>query len=429
MLIMVEPISPQDLRRIKAQFGIVGHSPKLDYALTTASQVAKTDMSVLIMGDSGTGKESFSKLIHALSPRKHYPFVPVNCGAIPEGTVDSELFGHEKGAFTGATDARKGYFEYADKGTIFLDEVAELPLSTQARLLRILEYGEFMKVGSSRVQRVDVRIVAASNVDLQRGVSEGKFREDLYYRLSTVPIAVPALRDRKEDIPILFRRFAADHADRYKTAQIHLSPAAEKALMNYHFPGNVRQLKNVVEQLAVFSLAREVDEEMLLKCLPRAPQTTSVVLEKERFSKLSDREILYQILLEMRKDVNQLKSLTHKLLEKEKGEALLPEHGRLFSDAEKGAAGALRSLSEAAREQDSEAYQEISVEPPVDYEVREEVVAEADGDDYSVKGLEREAITRALAKYKRKKIAAKRLGISERTLYRKLQAYAASKKT
>ena len=414
--------SSEALRRVKARFGIVGVAPKLHYALTTALQVAETDMGVLITGDSGTGKEAFSKLIHALSRRRHHPFVLVNCGAIPSGTVDSELFGHEKGAFTGATDTRKGYFEYANEGTIFLDEVAELPLSTQARLLRVLEYGEFMKVGSSKMKRTDVRVVAATNVDLQGRFEEGKFREDLYYRLSTVPIAVPSLRERQEDIPLLFKKFAMDCAEKYRTAQVYLTEKAEKRLMRYHFPGNIRQLKNIVEQLAVLSLSREIDEEVLEKHLPEVNKNTFMVMEKESFSKLSDREILYQILLEMRRDVSQLKSLTHKLLEKGEKGALLREHGSLFR--QKGAESG-EFLPAAFADGDGESprtadrYKEVAIDAPAGYEVREVTGS----GERSVKDWEKEAIMRALGKYKKRRVVAEKLGISERTLYRKIRRY------
>lgn len=417
---MTTHIPPSDLRQIKAKFGIVGHSPKLHYALSAALQVAKTEMTVLIRGDSGTGKESFSKIIHALSARKHDPFVPVNCGAIPEGTVDSELFGHERGAFTGATDMRKGYFEYADKGTIFLDEVAELPFSAQARLLRILEYGEFMRVGSSKAQRVDVRVIAATNVDLQERFSQGKFREDLYYRLSTVPIAVPSLRERKEDIPLLFKKFAADYAEKYKTTTIFLSPEAEQCLVDYHFSGNIRQLKNLVEQMSVLSFNREISEEILQKYLPKTPKNTFMVLEKEGFSKLSDREILYKILLEMRYDVNQLKALTYKLLRKEETPSLLGDHDRLFGKRGKAVGGEyVPTLSGEGQELPHSDREQVAIGLPVNYEIKE-----VETKDFSMKGLEKEAIMRALERHKKKKEVAAQLGISERTLYRKLREYA-----
>src|SRR6201995_2078349 len=256
-----------DTQSIKNRFGIIGNSPALNHALDTAVQVANTDLSVLIVGESGVGKEDFSQIIHALSPRKHNPFIAVNCGAIPEGTIDSELFGHEKGSFTGAVDSRKGYFETVNGGTIFLDEIGEMPLGTQARLLRVLEAGEFIRVGSSKVQKTDVRVIAATNKDLLELTGKNKFREDLYYRLSTVPIRVPSLRDRKEDIPLLFRKFAVDFAERYKTAPVQLDDEAKNLLINYSWPGNVRELKNIAEQISVLSQDKLITGEQLRKFL------------------------------------------------------------------------------------------------------------------------------------------------------------------
>src|SRR5690242_169041 len=260
-----------DLQSIKNRFGIIGNSPALNYALQVAAQVANTDLTVLIAGESGVGKEAFSHIIHSLSSRKHNPFIAVNCGAIPEGTIDSELFGHEKGSFTGAVDSRKGYFETVNGGTIFLDEIGEMPLGTQARLLRVLETGEFIRVGSSKVQKTDVRVIAATNKDLLQLVQQNKFREDLYYRLNTVPIRVPALRDRKEDIPLLFRKFAVDFAERYKTAPVQLEEEARVKLMNYPFPGNVRELKNIAEQISVLAIDKQVRAPELEKFLPANP--------------------------------------------------------------------------------------------------------------------------------------------------------------
>src|SRR3954462_6111807 len=258
-----------DQQAIKNRFGIIGSSAALNYALNVAIQVANTDLSVLINGESGVGKEAFSQIIHVLSARKHNPFIAVNCGAIPEGTIDSELFGHEKGSFTGAVDSRKGYFETVNGGTIFLDEIGEMPLGTQARLLRVLEAGEFIRVGSSKVQKTDVRVIAATNKDLLESTQNGKFREDLYYRLNTVPIRVPSLRDRKEDIPLLFRKFAVDFAERYKTAPVQLDDEARQILMNYPFPGNVRELKNIAEQISVLSVEKQVTAAQLQKFLPQ----------------------------------------------------------------------------------------------------------------------------------------------------------------
>src|SRR5579871_3063219 len=303
-----------DIQAIKNRFGIIGNSPALSYALQVASQVANTDLAVLIIGESGVGKEAFSQIIHALSARKHNPFIAVNCGAIPEGTIDSELFGHEKGSFTGAVDSRKGYFETVNGGTIFLDEIGELPLGTQARLLRVLEAGEFIRVGSSKVQKTDVRVIAATNKDLLELTDKGKFREDLYYRLSTVPIRVPALRDRKEDIPLLFRKFAVDFAERYKTAPVQLDEDAKNWLINYPWPGNVRELKNIAEQISVLSEEKHISAEVLRRFIPEStanrlpmvmPSNGSGKNGNHDFN--NEREILYTLFFDMKKDVTELK--------------------------------------------------------------------------------------------------------------------------
>ena len=307
-----------DIQSIKNRFGIIGNSPALNYALQVAAQVANTDLTVLINGESGVGKEAFSLIIHSLSNRKHNPFIAVNCGAIPEGTIDSELFGHEKGSFTGAVDSRKGYFETVNGGTIFLDEIGEMPLGTQARLLRVLEAGEYIRVGSSKVQKTDVRVIAATNKDLFQLVQQGKFREDLYYRLSTVPIRVPALRDRKEDIHILFRKFAADFADKYKTPSIQLDEEAKNVLINYPWPGNVRELKNIAEQMSVLSEDKNITVKDLNKFLQpysnnRLPALTSQHAAAQDFS--SEREILYKLFFDMKKDVTELKRMFLEILQ------------------------------------------------------------------------------------------------------------------
>src|SRR5918993_738968 len=287
-----------DIQSIKNRFGIIGNSPALNYALQVASQVANTDLTVLIFGESGVGKEVFSQIIHALSGRKHNPFIAVNCGAIPEGTIDSELFGHEKGSFTGAADSRKGYFETVNAGTIFLDEIGEMPIGTQARLLRVLESGEFIRVGSSKVQKTDVRVITATNKDLLNLVQQGRFREDLYYRLSTVPIRVPALKDRKEDIPLLFRKFAVDFADRYKTGPVQLTDEARAQLINYPWPGNVRELKNIAEQISVLSTDKSVTSKTLSRFLPENNVNRLPVLVQSNGSGThefaNEREILYK---------------------------------------------------------------------------------------------------------------------------------------
>src|SRR5215216_3155449 len=308
-----------DIQSIKNRFGIIGNSPALNHALNVATQVANTDLSVLINGESGVGKEVFSQIIHALSARKHNPFIAVNCGAIPEGTIDSELFGHEKGSFTGAVDSRKGYFETVNGGTIFLDEIGEMPLGTQARLLRVLESGEFIRVGSSKVQKTDVRVIAATNKDLLQLVQIGKFREDLYYRLSTVPIRVPALHDRPEDIHILFRKFAADFADKYKTASVQLDEEAKQVLINYPWPGNVRELKNIAEQISVLSQDKQITAKTLAKFLPENNTNRLPVLAHvngngtQEFS--NEREILYKLFFDMKKDVTELKKIFFEVIQ------------------------------------------------------------------------------------------------------------------
>ncbi len=310
-----------ELQTVKQRFGIIGNSTLLNTALQTAIKVAPTDMNVLILGESGVGKESFSKIIHHLSGRKHAPFIAVNCGAIPEGTIDSELFGHEKGAFTGATEKRKGYFESVSGGTIFLDEVGELPLGTQARLLRILENGEFIKVGSSQVQKTDVRVVAATNRDLLERANMGKFREDLYYRLATVPIRVPKLSERKEDIYTLFRKFSADFAEQHHRTILELNPEAQTLLNSYHWPGNIRQLKNVTEQICVLETASVLDASQLQQYIPSNENSLPVLLGKidGNFDGMSERDIFYKVLVDLRRDVNDLKKVVFGLLEANEG--------------------------------------------------------------------------------------------------------------
>src|SRR3982750_2401073 len=304
-------ITEQEIQTVKQRFTIIGTSPLLNNAVRVAMQVAPTDMSVLITGESGSGKESFSKIIHSLSPRKHGQFIAINCGSIPEGTIDSELFGHEKGSFTGAHESRKGYFEVTDGGTIFLDEIGEMPLGTQARLLRVLENGEFIKVGSSKVQKTDVRVVAATNVNLMKNVEEGKFREDLYYRLSTVPIYVPPLRERSRDAELLFRKFASDFAEKYKVKPISLTDDAKEVLLKYRFPGNIRQLKNLVEQVSVLSADnKEINGDVLRHYLPKENSLPALYrnagIDKDG---LSERDILYKVLFDMKKDFNDLKKI------------------------------------------------------------------------------------------------------------------------
>ena len=406
-----------DIQSIKNRFGIIGNSPALNHALNTAVQVANTDLSVLIVGESGVGKEVFSMIIHALSPRKHNPFIAVNCGAIPEGTIDSELFGHEKGSFTGAVDSRKGYFETVNGGTIFLDEIGEMPIGTQARLLRVLETGEFIRVGSSKVQKTDVRVIAATNRDLLEYTQQGDFRQDLYYRLSTVPIRVPALRDRKEDIPLLFRKFAADFAERYKTHSVQLDAVALQMLVNYYWPGNVRELKNIAEQISVLSTDKNITSDVLQRFLPQRGNSQSLALIAQSGGAggsavsssdfKSERDILYKIIFDLKKDMNDLKQMIFDVAQHqgytpvEPSGALVP----VYKDNEPASAPAYNSSSTP-----------ILLDTHDHHEDVEETLSLAD--------REKEFITKALRKHKsRRRDAAAELGISERTLYRKIKEY------
>jgi transcriptional regulator with PAS, ATPase and Fis domain len=414
-----------DIQSIKQRFGIIGNSPLLNYAIQVAVQVAPTDMTVLINGESGSGKESFSKIIHHLSPRKHGQFIAINCGAIPEGTIDSELFGHEKGAFTGATDLRKGYFEVTNGGTIFLDEIGEMPLGTQARLLRVLENGEFIKVGSSKVQKTDVRVVAATNVNLMNAVSEGAFREDLYYRLNTVPISVPPLRERGEDIYLLFRKFAADFSDKYKVKPISLTPDAIAELVRFQFPGNIRQLKNIVEQISVLEYEnRELDAAKLREYLPQDQASRLPMLwgaGKNTDKNFSERDLLYKVLFDMKQDMRDLKKLVFELIGPQRPENgdYLKEHGHLFEN--------LGTFEPAVYNQPEEAEKYIlSVKDAHEYESQkvEDITHETEDEVLSLESKEKELILKALKKHNNKrKYAAQDLGISERTLYRKLKQY------
>jgi len=404
-----------DIQSIKNRFGIIGNSPALNYALQVAGQVALTDLSVLIMGESGVGKEVFSQIIHALSARKHNPFIAVNCGAIPEGTIDSELFGHEKGSFTGAVDFRKGYFETVNGGTIFLDEIGELPLGTQARLLRVLETGEYIRVGSSKVHKTDVRVIAATNKDLLEQVHSGKFREDLYYRLSTVPIRVPALHDRKEDITILFRKFAVDFAEKYKTAPVQLDEEAKNLLINYPWPGNVRELKNIADQVSVLSQDKQIGSKELGKFLqPYSANRLPVLAHANGGSTESfanEREILYKLFFDMKKDVTELKKMFFEVLQNPnaiQNPALINELKEL-----KGHEGMQPVFVQA------------NVQPS------QPVIMNGDIHDHTeveeslnIMDKEKELIIKALKKHRgKRKDAALDLGISERTLYRKLKEY------
>lgn len=421
-----------DLQSIKARFGIIGNFPALNRALEKAIQVAPTDISVLVIGESGVGKEFIPKIIHSESRRKHQPYIVVNCGAIPEGTIDSELFGHEKGAFTGATATRKGYFEVADGGTIFLDEVGELPLQTQVRLLRVLESGEFMKVGSSQVQKTNVRIVAATNVNMMKAIQDNRFREDLYYRLNTVQIDMPALRERKGDIHLLFRKFAIDFAEKYRMPELVLDDASIQYIENYSFPGNVRQLRNLVEQMTVVETERKISAAKLAEYIPMDAHLPMVVgapgtLKQSDFG--NEREIMYKILFDMRSDLNDLKSLTSELI-KNRGAGDLsnqeknlinriytPETpvstnpGSLLYFENKNSAGVPNSAFIANTEDQYEDFEDIEVEENLP-------------ESLSLQNNEKDLIIKALEKHKgRRNKAADELGISQRTLYRKIKQY------
>ncbi len=411
-----------EIQEIKQRFGIIGNSPLLNRAINIANQVAPTDISVLITGESGSGKEVFSHIIHQMSPRKHGPFIAVNCGAIPEGTIDSELFGHEKGAYTGAVGERKGYFETVNGGTIFLDEIAEMPLGTQARLLRVLESGQYIKVGSSKVEKTNVRVIAATNVDVYDAVRNGKFREDLYYRLNTVPLRIPPLRDRKEDIYLLFRKFTSDFTDKYRTPPIQLDDEAQQVIVNYSWPGNVRQLKNMAEQLAVLERDRIITAQVLLNYLPQEAGRSNLPMRIENQPKedFSERDILYKVLFDMKRDMVELKKLVADII----------EHGGV-------------SVNQASHSQTlQQLYHDIelpgnlepqfTIQQPVNNTI---ISGNTNADTYSISHdaeeveeslslIEKESdlIRKALKKHKgKRKLAANELGISERTLYRKIK--------
>ncbi len=413
-------ITDSEIQTIKQRFGIIGNSTLLNNAVRVAMQVSPTDMSVLITGESGSGKESFSKIIHYLSSRKHGQFIAINCGSIPEGTIDSELFGHEKGSFTGAHEARKGYFEVTNGGTIFLDEIGEMPLGTQARLLRVLENGEFLKVGSSKVLKTDVRVVAATNVNLMRSVEEGKFREDLYYRLSTVPIYVPPLRERGRDTELLFRKFSSDFADKYKVKPISLTEDAKEILLKYRFPGNIRQLKNLVEQISVLSPEnKEIDSASLLNYLPKQNSLPALYRNPAGDKDgLSERDILYKVLFEMKKDVTDLKKLVlDNYNNVGKSSQLLKDHPELFEGLDGDSAipqePMVLNLNQGSN----------SSAEPTNEDVHD-ISHETEEDSLSIEKKEKELIIRALRKNNNKrKYAARDLGISERTLYRKIKQY------
>lgn len=418
-----------DNQDIKNRFGIIGNSPLLNRAIDIARQVAPTDISVLIQGESGSGKEVFSHIIHQLSSRKHGPFIAVNCGAIPEGTIDSELFGHEKGSFTGAHEARKGYFEVVDGGTIFLDEVGELPLGTQARLLRVLESGEYIRVGSSKVQKTNVRVVAATNVNVFEAVQKGKFREDLYYRLNTVPLRVPSLRERSEDVNLLFRKFIVDFSEKYRTPGVQLTEDAQNMLRNYSWPGNVRQLKNVAEQIAVLEKERIVDAHTLQNYLPNESRTSlpAVVAQnkggKEDFS---ERDLLYKVLFDMKKDMVDLKKLVVELIQKGVDSSTFDQNSpyinRLYQEIEpqlKSEQESYNTTPTLTIHSPNNATNVLKNSVPQDEYLQDAQEVE---ESLSLVDKESDLIKKALKKHRgKRKAAAQELGISERTLYRKIK--------
>lgn len=414
-----------DIQEIKQRFGIIGSSPLLNRAIDIANQVAPTDISVLITGESGSGKEVFSQIIHQISPRKHGPFIAVNCGAIPEGTIDSELFGHEKGAYTGAVGERKGYFETVNGGTIFLDEIAEMPLGTQARLLRVLESGQFIKVGSSKVEKTNVRVIAATNVDVYDAVKAGKFREDLYYRLNTVPLRIPPLRDRKEDIYLLFRKFTSDFTAKYRTPPIQLDDEAQQVLINYSWPGNVRQLKNMAEQLAVLERDRVITAQTLLTYIPHEVSRSNLPMRLDNQPKedFSERDILYKVLFDMKRDMVELKKLVANII----------EHGGVPANYDDHSQAINQLYRDIELPQNTEA--QFTLHHPVNTNISTPVNTHNSNNDYqithdaeeveeSLSLIEKESdlIRKALKKHKgKRKLAANELGISERTLYRKIK--------
>jgi transcriptional regulator with PAS, ATPase and Fis domain len=418
-------LTEQEIQSIKNRFGIIGNSPLLNHAIQVAAQVAPTDMTVLITGESGSGKESFSKIIHQLSFRKHGQFIAINCGAIPEGTIDSELFGHEKGSFTGAHEARKGYFEVTDGGTIFLDEIGEMPLGTQARLLRMLENKEFIRVGSSKVQKTDVRVVAATNVKLLDAVEKGKFREDLYYRLNTVPIFVPPLRERGNDIDLLFRKFTSDFSEKYKVKSIRLTEEAKAVLLKFRFPGNIRQLKNLADQISVLETEREIDAATLAKYIPQEQNSQLPALLKtfgNVDAGMSERDLLYKVLFDMKKDMTELKKLVFELMANGKADASMVADSRElfhgFQSEEPPRKEYTSPSTPLILSPNKNDHQTISLDGIQD------ISHESADESLSLDDKEKEMILKALKKNKNKRRhAARDLGISERTLYRKLKEY------
>ena len=441
-----------DTQSIKQRFGIIGTSIALNRAIEIAMQVAPTDLTVLISGESGVGKESFPKIIHQMSSRKHGNYVAINCGAIPEGTIDSELFGHEKGSFTGATDNRKGYFEVADGGTIFLDEVGELPTATQARLLRVLENKEFIKVGSSKIQKTDVRVIAATNVNLPKAIEEGKFREDLYYRLNTVPVNIPSLRERKEDILLLFRKFAADFSDKYRMPTLRLTPEAQELMLSYRWKGNIRQLKNITEQISIIEKERNISRETIIKYLPEAYSSRLPVIFKDPANEnLNERDILYKVLFDMKRDITDLKKLVGDIMQFDDLATILKKsdtkivkdiiqnenidesypsaNSFSFSNLDNQANNSptINKPEFTNTQFDNSEFQNNEFPNPhftnneFDGTIQETEIVE---ESLSLQDMEMRMIKQALKKHNgKRKLAAEDLEISERTLYRKIKEY------
>lgn len=411
------------LQQVKQRFGIIGNCPLLNRALEVAIQVAPTDISVLVTGESGTGKEIIPQVIHNLSTRKHKQYIAVNCGAIPEGTIDSELFGHEKGSFTGAVGSRQGYFEVADGGTIFLDEVAELPMQTQVRLLRVLETGEFLRVGSSKVIKTNVRVVAATNENMQQAINSGKFREDLYYRLSTVPISLPPLKDRGNDVHLLFRKFASDFSDKYRMPTIKLTDDAIKLINDYQWPGNIRQLRNVVEQISIIETERELDSLTLEKYIPEIQSKSTMLAPTESQESFSERELMYKFLFDMKRDLTELKKLVLEIINKGEKFSVTGDQveliNRLYTDIDSPITEPKKLIAPIVEKNQSNETTSRQNSTEDAYEVHE-IVEES----LSLEDQEKDLIKKALEKHRgRRKNAAQELGISERTLYRKIKEY------
>lgn len=409
-----------NIQQVKQRFGIIGNTPQLNRALEVAVQVASTDISVMVTGESGTGKEIIPQIIHQLSARKHGEYIAVNCGAIPEGTIDSELFGHEKGSFTGASGSRKGYFEVANNGTIFLDEVAELPMQTQVRLLRVLETGEFIRVGASKPIKTNVRVVAATNENMMKAIASGKFREDLFYRLNIIPITLPPLRERKDDIHLIFRKYASDFADKYKMPSIKLTHDAVEVINAYSWPGNIRQLRNIVEQISVIETEREINADKIIRYLPKPENTSPSVIDVKSNESFSEREIMYKFLFDMKKDLGELKKLVIELVN-QNGELSLNKDqsailNRIYQEINTNPNTLLLTNTESETHHPQQNIYENDTE---DIEAHEEVE-----ESLSLEDREKELIKKALEKHNgKRKYASEELGISERTLYRKIKEY------